>query len=230
MLAAGLGLVLGLRHALDPDHVAAVATLLPEGSRQSSQRRVVRGLGLGASWGLGHAAALAGMVAILHALRLELAGAWPAMLELAVAFMLIGLGARSLVLAWRQGNRGEAHLHRHGGAAHQHPSSAPHWHLPGGAALAWRPFVIGSVHGLAGSGGMMLLLGSRQESTAQLAGFTGAFLLGSVASMALVTALGAFALAALDGAWRRVAMATAGALSMGIGVAWAVPQLATLMA
>lgn len=230
MLAAGLGLVLGLRHALDPDHVAAVATLLPEESRPSRRRRLARGLGLGASWGLGHAGALAGTVALLHALRLELAGAWPAMLELAVAFMLIGLGARSLVLAWRQGNQGAAQLHRHGGAQHQHPSSAPHWHLPGGTALAWRPFLIGSVHGLAGSGGMMLLLGSRQESSAQLAAFTGAFLLGSVASMALVTALGAFALSALGGAWRRAAMATAGALSMAVGVVWALPQLTTLLA
>ncbi len=227
MFAAGLGLVLGLRHALDPDHVAAVATLMPQGSRHS---RLVRGLGLGASWGLGHAAALAGTVALVHALRLEVAGTWSAMFELAVAFMLIGLGARSLYLAWQRGNRGEAQLHRHGGAQHQHPSSAPHWHLPGGAALAWRPFLIGSVHGLAGSGGMMLLLGSRQESSAQLAAFTGAFLLGSVASMALVTALGTFALAALGGIWRRAAMATAGALSMTLGVLWAVPQLATLMA
>lgn len=227
MFAAGLGLVLGLRHALDPDHVAAVATLMPQGSRHA---RLVRGLGLGASWGLGHAAALAGTVALVHALRLELAGTWSAMFELAVAFMLIGLGARSLYLAWQRGNRGETQLHRHGGAQHQHPSSAPHWHLPGGAALAWRPFLIGSVHGLAGSGGMMLLLGSQQESHAQLAAFTGAFLLGSVVSMALVTALGTFALAALGGAWRRAAMATTGVLSMTLGVIWAVPQLATLMA
>lgn len=227
MLAAGLGLGLGLRHALDPDHVAAVATLMPEGSRHA---RLMRGLGLGASWGLGHAAALAGTVALVHTLRLELGGALSATFELVVAFMLIGLGARSLRLAWQQGSRGQAHLHRHGGAQHQHPSSAPHWHLPGGAALAWRPFLVGSVHGLAGSGGMMLLLGSRQESSAQLAAFTGAFLLGSVVSMALVTALGTFALAALDGAWRRVAMATAGLLSMAIGVIWAVPQLAALLA
>lgn len=227
MLATSLGLMLGLRHALDPDHVAAVATLMPQGSRQS---RLMRGLGLGASWGLGHAAALAATVALVHALRLELGDAMSAMFELAVAFMLIGLGARSISLAWQQGNRGAPQLHRHGGAQHQHPSSAPHWHLPGGAALAWRPFLIGSVHGLAGSGGMMLLLGSQQESHAQLAAFTGAFLLGSVVSMALVTALGTFALAALGGAWRRAAMATTGVLSMTIGVIWAVPQLAALLA
>ncbi len=223
-LAATLGLVLGLRHALDPDHVAAVATLLPGGERRGSMRR---GLMLGALWGLGHATTLAVSVAILSFLRLELHPNLPAAFELAVAVMLVGLGGRALWLSWRGANRGEPASHQHGGGTHTHPMSLPHVHI-GGTALAWRPLLIGGLHGLAGSGGLMLLLSSRQETGWHIVGFTAAFVLGSILSMAALTAAGAMAMGSLHGKAQRVLLGVAGAASIVIGVVWALGPLAEL--
>lgn len=223
-LAITLGLAMGLRHALDPDHVAAVATLLPGGQRRGSLRR---GLLLGGLWGLGHATTLAASVTILSLLRLELHPNFPAAFELAVAVMLVGLGVRALWLSWRGANRGEPASHQHGGTMHTHPMTLPHVHVAG-TALAWRPLLIGGLHGLAGSGGMMLLLSSRQETGWQIVSFTAAFVLGSILSMAALTAAGALALGTLQGKAQRYLMAFAGATSIIIGVMWALGPLAEL--
>jgi High-affinity nickel-transport protein len=224
LLAAIFGLALGLRHALDPDHVAAVATLLPTESRRDAMRR---GVSLGASWGLGHAVTLGVSVAALSLLRIEWVPMVPVTFELAVSAMLIGLGARTLWQSWRYANRGHAAAHRHGADLHTHPMTLPHLHIVG-TALAWRPFLIGSLHGLAGSGGMMILLSTRQETGWQVVGFTAAFVIGSIASMAMVTAAGALAMGTLHRGWHRLVTAIAGATSVAVGVAWALPQLAAL--
>lgn len=220
-----LGLLIGLRHALDPDHVAAVATLLAGGERRGSLRG---GLLLGALWGLGHAVTLALSVTLLSLLRLELHPSLPATFELAVAVMLIGLGARSLWQSWLGANRGEPARHQHGGASHTHPMSLPHLHIAG-TALAWRPLLIGGLHGLAGSGGMMLLLGSRQEAGWQVVGFTAAFVIGSICSMAALTAVGAMAMGSLGARVQRGLMAIAGAASIVIGVLWSLGPIGELL-
>ncbi len=223
-LAVSLGLLLGLRHAFDPDHVAAVATLLTGGPRRGALRR---GLMLGALWGLGHAATLAASVALLSALRFELHPSLPATLELAVSVMLVALGARSIWQSWRGANRGALARHQHGGAVHTHAMTLPHVHFAG-TALAWRPLLIGGLHGLAGSGGMMLLLSSRQGTGWQVVGFTAAFVLGSILSMAAVTAAGAALLGSVRERAQRGLMAAAGATSIVIGVLWALGPLAEL--
>jgi hypothetical protein len=219
-----LGVAVGLRHALDPDHVAAVATLLSGGPRRGSLKR---GLALGALWGLGHAATLAISVTLLSLLRLELHPSLPATFELAVSVMLVGLGLRSLWLSWLGANRGELASHHHGGARHQHPMTLPHVHFAG-TALAWRPLLIGGMHGLAGSGGLMLLLGSRQETGLQIVAFTVAFVSGSILSMAALTAAGAMALGTMRARTQRGLMALAGVVSIVVGVMWAIGPLAAL--
>lgn len=93
--ASVLGLVLGARHALEPDHLAAVGTLM------SAERAGVR---VGALWGVGHTAALLAVGLVLGALRAELPAGWSRGFELGVAAMLLGLGGRAL---WRA-LRGEA--------------------------------------------------------------------------------------------------------------------------
>lgn len=219
-----LGMAIGLRHALDPDHVAAVATLLAGGPRRGSMRR---GLTLGAMWGLGHAATLAISVTLLSLLRLELHPSLPATFELAVSVMLIGLGMRSLWQSWIGANRGELARHQHGAATHTHPMTLPHVHFAG-TALAWRPLLIGGLHGLAGSGGLMLLLGSRQETGWQVVAFTIAFVIGSILSMAALTAAGAVALGSMRARTQRGLMALAGVASIVIGVVWALGPIAEL--
>src|SRR4026207_547133 len=126
-----LGFVLGLRHALDADHLAAISAMVTE------RRNLLRSLLVGALWGLGHTFALliAGVGVLL--LRYQLTERMTHVLELWVGIMLVLLGAnvlRPLV----------------GRVASPHDATAvTHWHS--GVWLVSRPLLVGMVHGLAGS-------------------------------------------------------------------------------
>ena len=137
--ALGLGFVLGLRHALDADHVAAVSTLV------SQHRSLARSCLLGTFWGLGHTLALlaAGVAAI--ALRLTISPDVEARLEQGVGCMLVALGAHVLLRSLAV----PAPRHSHGS-----PDDG-HTHL---LRLAGRPFVVGLVHGMAGSAALTVLV------------------------------------------------------------------------
>src|SRR5215475_3170195 len=90
----GLGFVLGLRHALDVDHLAAVTTIV-------SQRKSVLGSSLvGALWGLGHTAALFVVALAMVVLHARIPAAVAPWLEMGVAVMLVGLGANLLRTLW----------------------------------------------------------------------------------------------------------------------------------
>jgi ABC-type nickel/cobalt efflux system permease component RcnA len=185
--ALGLGFVLGLRHALDPDHLVAVSTIVGE------HRSLKRSSLVGTFWGLGHTASLifAGVAVIVLKLRVpEAVGLW---LELAVALMLVLLGARVLVKSLR-GWRMHAHAHAHGGRRHVHlhvhraedEHSHSHRHLLGFGA---RPFLIGMVHGMAGSAALMLLVLATIPSAVAGLVYVGVFGLGSVGGMLLMSGL-----------------------------------------
>lgn len=214
-VAAGLGLVLGARHAFEPDHLAAVSTLVAERPRPR------QAAALGALWGLGHTAALAVVGIALVIAKAELAPAAERGFELVVAAMLIALGARSIVLALRQGRDGDAHAHAHGEHTHVHAGAVPHVHL-GARALALRPLVIGVIHGLAGSGALAALAMAEMHSTATSLAYIALFGLGATAGMAAVSAAAALSLGRLSpgaATWRRVQLGS-GALAVVIGVAW----------
>jgi len=150
-----LGLLLGLKHALEADHLSTVATLA---SRSSSKRHTV---GVAAAWGLGHAAALVVLGGALVALGATLPAAVVRAFELVVGIILIALGFDVL----RRLRRGRIHLHahEHGGAWHLHahghaPQSDPDHHDHAhGRALLGRSLLIGGVHGLAGSAAVAVL-------------------------------------------------------------------------
>ncbi|MBE7449090.1 MAG: high-affinity nickel-transport family protein [Kofleriaceae bacterium] len=217
-----LGLVVGVRHAFEPDHLAAVSTLVTDA------RDARRGALLGAIWGLGHTLALVAVgIALLAAgalvpARLETA------LELAVAVMLIALGIRALVRAARDGRGGPISAHAHGQTLHRHAApDGGHLHV-GASTLAWRPLAIGVIHGLAGSGGLTALVFAELPSDAARVVYIVLFGAGSIAGMALASGLAGLSLARLVRAphhARRLG-AVAGALSIAIGVAWGVPLLA----
>src|SRR5512140_3989753 len=95
--SSGLGSLLGMRHALEPDHLAAVSTLVT-GERSSYQAAF-----LGACWGLGHTLALVAVGAVLVLLRAEMPPRVADFFEFGVALMLVGLGVRAIYLAARQG-------------------------------------------------------------------------------------------------------------------------------
>ena len=149
-----VGALLGLRHAFEPDHLAAVSTLATRpGARLWSAAR------LGLIWGLGHTATVGVVVGLILALGIRVPERlWPAA-ELLVAALLILLGS---IVIWRYA-RGRWHMH-----LHAHPAAAPHLHLHSHTADGGhghqhtvdtrRSLGFGVAHGLAGSGAIAALL------------------------------------------------------------------------
>lgn len=148
-----LGFVLGLKHAVDADHLAAVATIVSE--RSSLARASL----VGAAWGLGHSLALVPIALAVVLLRVEIGPQLERALEIGVALMLIGLALDSLRRLTR-GDTLHVHAHRHAERHHVHP----HFHradeafTDGSHRLGLKPVLVGLVHGLAGSAALMLLV------------------------------------------------------------------------
>ena len=205
-----LGLLVGLRHSVEPDHLTAVSTLVGE------TRGAGPGALLGALWGLGHTLALVAVGAILIAIGATLPVRAGAAFELAVAAMLLVLGARAIIVATRAAAAGEP-----GPAA-----AATHALRPSDRrARAWRPLVIGLVHGLAGSGALTAIVFAELPGTAARLIYMALFGLGSIAGMTLVSGAAGATLrivARSSGARRGLGVAT-GALSIAIGVLWSIP-------
>ena len=218
-----LGVAMGARHALDPDHLAAVSVLAADapGAR--------RGALLGALWGIGHAAALLGTGVVLAALAAELPPAMSDAFELAVAAMLIVLGARALTRALRAGGAGPARLHAHARVQHRHAGPPAHVHLAR-RTLALRPLAVGLVHGLAGSGALTALVLARLPSTELRFAYTALFSAGSIVGMCALSGLAGWPLARIARHPRaaRLLLGTAGAMSAALGLVWAWPAAGRL--
>lgn len=213
-----LGLAQGLRHAFEPDHLAAVSTVVAE------QRSARASAFYAACWGIGHAAMLLVVGGALYALRREMPGHVASALELAVAAMLVALGVRAIVQAVRAGRRGALVPHRHGGEVHTHAAPADHVHLRGWT-LATRPLLIGVVHGLAGSGALTALVAASFPSAGGGFLFILVYGLGAMIGMAL---LGGFAGLPLARVMRTrfgaaAVLGAAGSLSLAMGLVWGFP-------
>lgn len=214
-VSGALGIVLGARHAFEPDHLAAVSTLV------SDRPRPRQAALLGALWGLGHTVALLAVGVGLLLARAELSPRAEGAFELVVAAMLIGLGARSLVLAIADGRRGDVHVHAHGEQAHVHVGPRRHVHVLD-RTLALRPLLVGLVHGLAGSGGLAALAVAQMPTRASAAVYVLLFGLGSSVGMATVSAIAALSLARVApgaSALRRLRIGS-GLLAVVVGVVW----------
>jgi hypothetical protein len=131
----GLGFALGIRHAMDPDHLVAVSTIV------SNSNSVIRSSLAGAFWGVGHTASLFICGTIVLALRLSIPESFIAATEGAVAIMLVILGINALWRAIRAIRTSKMHVHR-----------------PQAFDIGFKSFVIGMVHGLAGTGALMILV------------------------------------------------------------------------
>src|SRR6058998_1698284 len=142
---AGLGLLLGVRHAFEPDHLAAVSTLA---TRQGSVWAACR---LGLAWAVGHTASVGVVVGLIMLGGLHLPARFSPAADFLVALLLIGLGGSVL---WRYA-RGRWHMHAHAHDGAPDPHLHLHTHAP---ADARRSLGFGVMHGLAGSAGVLLLL------------------------------------------------------------------------
>ena len=183
-MVAAIGLLLGLRHAFEPDHLAAVSTLT------TRQARLWPAARLGIAWGLGHTAAVAVVALLVVGLGISLPERlWP-VAELAVAVMLVALGT---VVVWRYA-RGRWHIHRHAHGSephlhlHSHARGRAHDH-PHTAGDVHRSLGFGLLHGLAGSAAVIVLLVAAAPSTAMRIGYVGAFGVGTVVGMLGVSLL-----------------------------------------
>jgi ABC-type nickel/cobalt efflux system permease component RcnA len=213
------GFVLGLKHALDADHLAAVSTMAGE------RRSLLSSSLIGALWGLGHTISLmiAGVLVIL--LHFEIGERTSRALEFGVGLMLVFLGVNALRKLARGGQL-HMHLHEHGGRRHAHPhmhddKHEDESHTHHGLKLGARPLLIGLVHGMAGSAALTLLVLTTIPSP--LVGFLYIviFGIGSIGGMMIMSTL--FALPARLAASRfaRADFALrglAGAFSFGFGL------------
>lgn len=154
-----LGFVMGLRHAFEADHLAAMATLA------TRSRGPHAGLLQGAAWGLGHTLTLLLVGGACLLTGTAVPERWATRLELVVGFMLLGLGADTLRRMRRARIHAHVHehhdghehwhVHRHQAAAHDDPAAHRHSHER--EALPVRALAVGLVHGLAGSAALFLL-------------------------------------------------------------------------
>lgn len=216
LTSSGFGSLLGMRHALEPDHLAAVSTLV------SRERSGLKAALLGACWGLGHTAGLIVVGAVLVLLRSEMPPLVATLFELLVAVMLIVLGTRAVMQAIRQGRTG--HQHAHAFAVHEHSGLPAHVHI-GTWTLARRPLLIGAIHGLAGSGALTALVLTTLPSTSARLTYMALFGLGSTVSMAALSGLLGWPLARL-GSHHAVARGisfTVGSMSVALGILWGYP-------
>jgi ABC-type nickel/cobalt efflux system permease component RcnA len=174
-----IGGLLGLRHAFEPDHLAAVSTLATRpGARLWSAAR------LGLVWGLGHTATVGIAVLLIMVLGIRVPRQlWPAA-ELLVAGLLILLGS---VVIWRY-VRGRWHMHAHAHTAgphfhlHSHATASDHRHAHA-SVDGRRSLGFGIAHGLAGSGAIAaLLVAAAPDATARVAYFV-AFAMGTIVGM-----------------------------------------------
>ncbi len=219
LTSSGLGSLLGLRHALEPDHVAAVTTLVADYGRGNRTRTSAAFLGV--CWGLGHTAALIAAGALLVVVGAEMPPSAANLFELAVALMLVGLGMRSIVNAARQGPAGPIHAHHHGRVIHTHPGAPAHVHI-GRWTFARRPLLVGAMHGLAGSGALTALVLATLPSTAARLLYMLLFGMASTLGMAAMSGLFGLLLARAgrDHRFARVVSFAVGCLSTVMGLAY----------
>ncbi|HXD74346.1 MAG TPA: hypothetical protein VN628_11440 [Vicinamibacterales bacterium] len=224
LTGSALGSLLGMRHALEPDHLSAVSTLV------TGERSSVRAAMLGASWGVGHTLSLVVVGAVLVLLRAEMPARVADLFELFVAIMLIALGIRAILIAVGQGRVGPAHTHHHGGIVHRHAGAKPHVHV-GRWTLARRPLLVGAVHGLAGSGALTALVLATLTSNAARITYMALFGIGSTLGMALLSGLMGWPLARIGGnrqTLRALSLAV-GCVSIALGIFWGYPLTSRLL-
>lgn len=189
----GLGLVFGLKHATEVDHVVAISTIV------SRHKNVFRSAFVGALWGAGHTVSLLAIAVLVLWFRVAIPERVTGWLEFGVALMIIGLGVSALWRARRKDAQVHLHQHSHDGVSHTHvhfhehetkherTSPSPHSHRV--SLVGWKPVLVGMMHGLAGSGALTLLVLTQISSAWVGLFYVLTFGLGSILGMLLMSGL-----------------------------------------
>jgi len=216
-----LGFVIGLRHAIEADHVAAVASLT---SRSKSLSAAAR---LAAAWGLGHTLMLFAVGSVVISLDTVVPEQVARYLELGVGIMLVWLGYDVLSRLIRE--RIHFHAHRHDGDvthfhAHSHAGEGAHRRSPHDhrhAGMRSRAFVVGLMHGMAGSAALILLTLGQFDSLWPAFLYMALFAVGTMLGMVLLSVAISLPLQKLAGSltWAHNALnAVTGSATIGFGI------------
>lgn len=208
-----LGLVIGMTHALEADHLAAVSAMH---NRDDSGLALVK---RGAFWGLGHTASLFVVCLAVFSLGLTISAQLEAALEFLVGVMIVALGVLMLRRLRRDrihihahehdGNR-HVHVHSHAGEARKH-SESQHRHRQVLRKEDGKVLAVGMMHGLAGSAGLLLLMVASADTLLQAVAYLVVFGLGSMIGMAALSAIVSLPLGLVQrlGGWAPAAVSVA---------------------
>ena len=213
--SAALGSLLGMQHAFEPDHLAAVATLM------TGERTSAKAAWLGACWGLGHTLTLLAAGTALVVLRAEMPALATMVFELGVVLLLIGFGARAMyraacdVLPRR--------THSHAAPTASRFVDIDRWTLA-------RPLLVGAVHGLAGSGTLTAVVVAALPSTATRLGYLTLFGIGTTLGMVALSGLLGWQIARMgsDRTVIRPFSLAVGCVSTVLGLFWGYPIISGL--
>lgn len=184
----GLGFFLGLRHALEADHAAAVASLATQ------NRSLFLTMKQGIVWGFGHTVTLFLFGSVVLIVGVVIPERFADALECAVGFMLVGLGLD--VFRRMRNERIHFHLHQHAHAAphfhaHSHAPNTPHTETAHQHAhpqgFPYRAFIVGLMHGMAGSAALILLTLNTTMSPSMAVGYIVIFGIGSILGMGVLS-------------------------------------------
>jgi ABC-type nickel/cobalt efflux system permease component RcnA len=219
LVALGVAFLLGLRHASDPDHLVAVTSLVA--AEDGDTRKAAR---LGAWWGVGHAGALVGIGIPLIAFKTELPAWLESGAEKAIGGVILVLAAR-VVYKWARGDyRATSHAHDKGHSHRRHlrrGDGGGHTHVK--VRTPRQALSIGVLHGLAGTGAIVLLLIAALPTRLEAALALAVFAPMSIASMAALTAAFAWLLTRpiIEPVYRAVLIPGLGAFGMVFGLWYA---------
>lgn len=187
----GLGLVFGLKHATEVDHIVAVSAIVSE------QRKISRAAVVGGLWGAGHTLSLVVVGVIVLGLRIAIPDSVAAWLEFGVALMIISLGVIAIIRTLRSRNNIHVHRHVHDASLHTHIHFHDLGHEPGLATrhshdvkrIGLKPVIVGAMHGLAGSAALTLLVLTQVNSVVLGLLYLAVFGIGSIVGMLLMSGL-----------------------------------------
>jgi ABC-type nickel/cobalt efflux system permease component RcnA len=222
------GFLLGMQHALEIDHVAAVSSIA---ARRYDVADIVKH---GLTWGIGHTLTLFVFAGAALALGQAIPKHVERPIEAAVGVMLVGLGAHVLWRLWRDRVHFHQHRHRDGTVhlhAHSHASDtfvhdpASHSHAHG---FRWRTLLVGLMHGMAGSAALLVLTVAQAPSAAAGLGYIALFGFGSMIGMGVLSTAIAVPLA-LSARWltwaNRTLQGAVGSISVAVGIGTIVETL-----
>lgn len=190
VLIMGLGLAIGIQHAFEADHIAAVSTqilkskLIKKSTKQLLRESVTKSSILGVVWGAGHTTTLVLIGFLVYVLAITLTDQIFSGLEFIVGLMLVFLGVTTIINKKMQFKHKHPHSHKDGTVhldEHDHNDS-DHGHTH-------KSYLIGMIHGLAGSGSLVVLTAFSFDSVGMMLGFIVIFGIGSMVGMALVGSL-----------------------------------------